>query len=99
MRGEVYLILSCYEDREKPIILPEPITDEDGNVYISEDEGSNGEEGEEQEDSIQGNSEGEQIIRSVGILNTTSPDMFLSSTSYLELAKIIFAVYSISSYQ
>ena len=47
MHGEVYLTLSCYKDREKPTILPQPTIDDDGNVHMSEDEGSNGEEGEE----------------------------------------------------
>ena len=81
MLGDVNLILSCYEDHEKPIILPRPITDDNGNVYISEDEGSDGEEGVGGQES----KGGEQIIESIS--NTSAPSSFLSSVSYLKLAK------------
>ena len=81
LRGEVNLILSCYEDREKPIILPRPITDDDGNVYISEDEVSDGEESAGGQES----NGGEQITERIA--NTSAPSSFLSSASYLELAQ------------
>ena len=96
-RGESNLILSCYLDREKAIILPRPITDDDGNVYISEDDGSVDSTEEESNESRDGEEESNNVEHngisiavsaetSHTISHTIAPSLFLSSSSYLELA-------------
>ena len=80
-RGEDNLMLSCYLDREKVIILPRPETDDDGNVFIpEEDEGMEAIEEEEL---------GNETIdtAAIAITKNITPRTFLSSEEYLKLAK------------